>query len=515
VRKGSTLGRIAAIAGAPAAEVEAILERFRAGGRYFVTLDRDGPPEERRVEISHESLIRQWGKLRTWTDEEREDRDRLLEYVRWGRRWKRGNEKASVTLLQDVDLKVASHWRSTFRPTADWAERYVSRDAFDTAMAYITASEKSRLGRIRRRILLFGALVAAVGLLAWQRNLQQARERAEHERVAAAMRAAQKAEQRLSEQGKQMAEKDAALRRTDDIGTHRGRLTKERDELREASKRASASERSSALRPVSEAVKRIEALSQAFQQDAQTAPYLQDVAREAARASADARLEEGRIADLLRQWSMAETSFKAAAAAAAGRPDWSGVLGAAHEGLAAVAEHKLGSKVWNAVLNHSISDHYAAARDAYQAAGDVGGVARTRADVTRLEPWGFIVHLGDGQAWALDNRYDKVIMGRRTPGTGAADIAIDDRQVSRVHALITHQSSGQGSFTIEDMRSTNGTTLNRQQLEYANAQPLVDGDTFTIAGAYTFQFRTKLPAARPKRGKDAGPAAHPPQADTL
>ena len=64
------------------AEVIAVIEVFRAPGRSFLM-----PPHgvalsgDSVIDISHESLIRQWGQLRTWVEEEAESRATYLRLV--------------------------------------------------------------------------------------------------------------------------------------------------------------------------------------------------------------------------------------------------------------------------------------------------------------------------------------------------------------------------------------------------------------------------------------------------
>ena len=66
------------------------------------------------------------------------------------------------------------------------------------------------------------------------------------------------------------------------------------------------------------------------------------------------------------------------------------------------------------------------------------------------------------------------------------DIIVEDKRVSRYHAQIKYQADGQ--FTIYDLGSTNGITVNgtphlRQHL-------LRSGDRFTI-GSYDFYFERR------------------------
>ena len=49
--------------------------RVSPDGRHFVVVGAEPTRSDRRVEIAHESLIRQWPRLRAWVDEERDARD--------------------------------------------------------------------------------------------------------------------------------------------------------------------------------------------------------------------------------------------------------------------------------------------------------------------------------------------------------------------------------------------------------------------------------------------------------
>ena len=76
-----------------------------------------------RVDISHESLIRQWNRLRGWVDDERQARDRYQELVERARK----REQGEAALLQDPELRSLSDWRDAVRPTPAWAARYRRR----------------------------------------------------------------------------------------------------------------------------------------------------------------------------------------------------------------------------------------------------------------------------------------------------------------------------------------------------------------------------------------------------
>jgi hypothetical protein len=515
VRKGSTLGDIVAITRSPIADVQTILERFRADERYFVVVESDGPPEARRVDISHESLIRQWEKLSKWTDDEREDRDRLLEYVKRARRWTDAGDAGNAVLLRDLDLTIARRWRVEFMRAAPWASRYVSAEDFERALAFIASSEANRLRAVRNRsLMIMGLLAAALGLVWLSIRQQEAAKSAKANEARAKTDEARAKTQAEAEAGKRrdaeaaravaeaLAQEQAGeIKIRKDIDERTAAVDALSDKIQQASKRAAAGDRTSVLREIRVAADDLAKLMDKYQVDAKNAPWLEPVVKKAGMTAAAGRIEEGRSADLSGNLDAAEKAYSTAAAAAAAS-QWLELLGTAEEGLGDVAEHRHGDKVWEATKTDSIRKHYAKARDAYQRAGKVAGAVRARQEVTRLTPWGYIVDIGTGEPgsggtiWVLDDRHDRVIIGRWTPGTVAADLPIQSQDISRLHAVIIRNPKAKIEVTIEDMRSSFGSMLHDRCLEYGEAQPLQDGDVFTLAVddvPHELQFRRTLP----------------------
>ncbi len=75
-----------------------------------------------------------------------------------------------------------------------------------------------------------------------------------------------------------------------------------------------------------------------------------------------------------------------------------------------------------------------------------------------------------GQRWTIER--DEFLIGRGAD----CDIVLPERQVSRHHVKITHDSTG---YTLRDLESKNGTWLNSQPVK--GAVPLQDGDEISIA----------------------------------
>ncbi|MCE7980732.1 MAG: FHA domain-containing protein [Caldilinea sp. CFX5] len=65
------------------------------------------------------------------------------------------------------------------------------------------------------------------------------------------------------------------------------------------------------------------------------------------------------------------------------------------------------------------------------------------------------------------------------------DVVIDDKQISRVHAIVTHKDKG---FFIQDNGSTGGTYVNRRKLSASDDKLLQPGDVINLYSiAYEFQ----------------------------
>ncbi len=71
--------------------------------------------------------------------------------------------------------------------------------------------------------------------------------------------------------------------------------------------------------------------------------------------------------------------------------------------------------------------------------------------------------------------HDELVIGRHASGAGKLG---DDIEISRRHARILRASDGQ--FVIEDLGSTNGTSVNGRRI--TSAEPLAVGDTIEVGG---------------------------------
>lgn len=136
-RSPARVSQLVAVSGASRETVNGIVRRFEEGGRSFVYTADDGQPDDPWVDISHESLIRQWDRLRDWVDAERQSRDSFRELTARAHK----HDAREAALLQDPELRAFQDWRDAERPSAAWADRYsqTSRD-YERAAAYLDAS---------------------------------------------------------------------------------------------------------------------------------------------------------------------------------------------------------------------------------------------------------------------------------------------------------------------------------------------------------------------------------------
>jgi len=144
IRRPATLGELCSITGADASQVIEVIETFRVPGRSFLMPPADIPlTAESLIDISHESLIRAWSRLKEWVEEE----------SRSARIYRRLAETAvlesehNAGLWGDPDLQIALTWRQQTQPNKTWAQRY--HREFDLAMNFLDRSVEKRDAEIR------------------------------------------------------------------------------------------------------------------------------------------------------------------------------------------------------------------------------------------------------------------------------------------------------------------------------------------------------------------------------
>ena len=174
IRRPTRLNEIASIADVSEADVVAVIDKFREQGRSLLTPGFGTSLSSRSmIDISHESLMRIWVRLKNWVDDES---DAVQMYTRLA-------EAASMYqvgkagLWRPPDLQLALNWQAKHKPTLVWGQRYnpafertivfleYSKKEFDTEQRIKELEQKRKLERARITAIVFGIL-AGVALIA-------------------------------------------------------------------------------------------------------------------------------------------------------------------------------------------------------------------------------------------------------------------------------------------------------------------------------------------------------------
>ena len=155
------LREISTVAQVPTTAVAAVVDTFRRADRCFLTpslAESEQLQDETMIDISHESLIRQWRKLNIWVAQEAESAEIYGRLEQTASLWQQGKS----ALWGTPDLENALHWKDRVRPTPAWAARYGTQ--FDLAMKFLDASRRRKFW-IRCFTVVLPLLILIVALV--------------------------------------------------------------------------------------------------------------------------------------------------------------------------------------------------------------------------------------------------------------------------------------------------------------------------------------------------------------
>ncbi len=175
IRRPTQLGEVAAIASVSEDEVIGVIDLFREPSRSLLTPAHNvNLDSNSMIDISHESLMRIWVRLKNWVDDEA---DAVQMYMRL-------SEAAAMYqvgkagLWRPPDLQLALNWEAKHKPTLIWGQRYhpafertmvfleYSRKEFETEQRIKELQAKRRLRIARITALVMGSLcIVALGFL--------------------------------------------------------------------------------------------------------------------------------------------------------------------------------------------------------------------------------------------------------------------------------------------------------------------------------------------------------------
>ena len=292
-RHPATVKYIAEIAQVSDDKVIEVINKFRAKGRSFLTPVEGNIDGDTVIDISHESLMRIWDKLKLWVEEEFSSVQMYLRLAEASTLYQIGK----TGLWRPPDLQLAVNWKKTQKPTLAWAKKY--NPAFEKVMVFLDASEKKyqqeelnkvklqrmELNRTRRfAIITLMAAVAFLFISVWgiqQRSdaIKQARQ-ADLNRMEAEFRKQESDSLRILAEGRlDMAEIEALMSQMEaDTAKQQQYIAQLKSELAERQRQA-------ALLQAEESARR----SQQFQQEKEVA---QQTAIEAQEQQRQADLEK-------------------------------------------------------------------------------------------------------------------------------------------------------------------------------------------------------------------------------
>ncbi|MEM9856985.1 MAG: High-affnity carbon uptake protein Hat/HatR [Bacteroidota bacterium] len=175
IRRPTRLGEIAAIADVSEEEVVKVIDKFRDPGRSLLTPPMSVKLESNSIiDISHESLMRIWVRLKNWVDDEAEAVQMYMRLSEAAAMYQVGK----AGLWRPPDLQLALNWKAKHNPTLVWGQRYhpayertmifleYSRKEFETEQRIKELQAKRRLRIARITALVMGALcIIALGFL--------------------------------------------------------------------------------------------------------------------------------------------------------------------------------------------------------------------------------------------------------------------------------------------------------------------------------------------------------------
>lgn len=136
-RRLARLSELCTLSGAREDDVVRVIDSFREPGRAFLM-----PPNQVRlnqesiIDISHESIMRVWRRLRRWVEDESTSAQLYLRLSQSAELYQQGK----TGLWVNPELQLALQWNEQTKPNATWALRY--NPAFERAMTFLDYSRK-------------------------------------------------------------------------------------------------------------------------------------------------------------------------------------------------------------------------------------------------------------------------------------------------------------------------------------------------------------------------------------
>ncbi len=225
IRRPTRLIEIGSIAEVSEADVVAVIDKFREPGRSLITPSHGITlTGKSMIDISHESLMRIWVRLKNWVDDEADAVQMYQRLAEAASQYQIGK----AGLWRPPDLQLALNWQAKHKPTLVWGQRYhpafertlifleYSKKEFETEQRIKELEQKRKLQRARTFAIVLGAFTI-VSLIALVFAIYQTTEakKAQKEALAQKLLADANAEKAIAQQKIAEEQRKEALKQTD------------------------------------------------------------------------------------------------------------------------------------------------------------------------------------------------------------------------------------------------------------------------------------------------------------
>jgi len=173
IRRPTTFSDIQKTINCSESDLLEIIEQFRAPGRAFLMPPHYIPIQpQTMIDISHESIMRVWERLREWVDEETKSAELYLRLSRSSELYQQGKSG----LWTNPELEIGVKWKQKNKPTPFWGERYdpgferaidfldYSKKEYDFEIKKKENAQKRELSRTRK-IVVFLSIASIISIL--------------------------------------------------------------------------------------------------------------------------------------------------------------------------------------------------------------------------------------------------------------------------------------------------------------------------------------------------------------
>jgi hypothetical protein len=123
IRKPTLLPDLSGILDSRSEDVEQVIQVFNENGSFLVTYEAKNEATGETglmVDISHESLIRKWDRLKKWVDEEAKSAETYKQLCKDAHSKRAGDDE----FVTGFKLLQAEAWLNDEKPNVNWAKRY-------------------------------------------------------------------------------------------------------------------------------------------------------------------------------------------------------------------------------------------------------------------------------------------------------------------------------------------------------------------------------------------------------